>query len=128
MVESGNRRCRYVQAVLDAVDDIPTGRVTTYGRIAEVVRSRTGWGGPRTVGQVLARYGAGCDWFRVVRADGRLPPDPATARAALLAEGIPVTDGRVRPLKPYLWPRTSGSRTGPGVEELNGASAPARPR
>ena len=94
----------HVRAVLDAVDEVPVGRVTTYGRIAAVVWERTGRGSPRTVGQVLARHGMDCDWFRVLHADGRLPPDATAARAALAAEAIPVVDGRVRPLARYVWP------------------------
>ncbi len=101
----------HARAVLDAVDEVPVGRVTTYGRIAALVRSRTGQGSARTVGQVLARHGSGTDWFRVLSADGRLPPDAAAARAALTAEGIPVVDGRVRPLGRYVWPDPAANGT-----------------
>lgn len=52
---------------------IPEGRATTYGLLAEAARYRTGAGGARQVGALLARYGAGESWWRVVRADGTLP-------------------------------------------------------
>lgn len=109
-----------VRAVLDAVDAVPVGYVTTYGRIADQVRLATGRGGARGVGQVLARHGAATDWFRVLFADGRLPPDVAVARAALEAEGVTVVDGRVRPLARFLWTRgflSGEQRSGCGTLE-----------
>ena len=57
----------YVELVLSAVEQIPPGRVATYGDIAEIV----GRGGPRQVGRVMAQSGGGVPWWRVVRADGR---------------------------------------------------------
>jgi len=59
----------YVEQVLQLVEAIPPGRVTTYGVIAELV----GRGGPRQVGRVLALHGGPVPWWRVVRADGSLP-------------------------------------------------------
>jgi alkylated DNA nucleotide flippase Atl1 len=60
---------RYVEAVLSLVEQVPEGRVTTYGVIADAVGS----GGPRQVGRVMAMYGSPVPWWRVVRADGSLP-------------------------------------------------------
>lgn len=60
----------YVEAVLSLVEQIPRGRATTYSAIAEAV----GRGGPRQVGRVLATYGGAVPWWRVVRANGSLPP------------------------------------------------------
>jgi alkylated DNA nucleotide flippase Atl1 len=57
----------YAELVLSAVEQIPAGRVATYGDIAEMV----GRGGPRQVGQVMARSGDCVPWWRVVRANGR---------------------------------------------------------
>lgn len=93
-----------VEAVLAAVGSVPVGRVTTYGRVAALVRGDVARGSPRAVGQVLARHGDGTDWFRVLHADGRLPPEAAVAAAALRAEGIEVREGRVTPLTRWLWP------------------------
>lgn len=59
----------YVERVLSLVERIPVGRVTTYGAIAAAV----GVGGPRQVGAVMSSYGGSVPWWRVVRADGRLP-------------------------------------------------------
>jgi alkylated DNA nucleotide flippase Atl1 len=82
----------YVEAVLSLVEHVPAGRVTTYGDLAAVV----GRGGPRQVGQVMARWGGGVPWWRVVRADGRPARGlEAEALSRLAAEDAPVRDGRV---------------------------------
>jgi alkylated DNA nucleotide flippase Atl1 len=60
----------YVEAVLTVVERIPAGRVMSYGAIAEYL----GQGGPRQVGHVLAQWGGGVPWHRVVAANGRLVP------------------------------------------------------
>ena len=57
----------YTELVLSVVEHIPPGQVATYGDIAEIV----GRGGPRQVGHVMAQFGGGVPWWRVVRADGR---------------------------------------------------------
>lgn len=76
----------YIEAVLGLVERVPRGRVTTYGAIADVVGS-----GPRLVGNVLARHGGPVPWWRVVRADGSLPPSHHDeARAHYLEEGTPL--------------------------------------
>ncbi len=82
----------YVEEVLEAVEQIPPGRVATYGDIAE----RVGRGGPRGVGQVMARHGAAVPWWRVIRADGR-PAAGLEERALtrLRAEGTAVRGDRV---------------------------------
>lgn len=82
----------YVEAVLQAVEAIPIGKVASYGDIAEIV----GRGGPRQVGRVMALHGSGVPWWRVLRADGR----PAAglevqALELLTAEGVPLRDSRV---------------------------------
>jgi alkylated DNA nucleotide flippase Atl1 len=76
----------YVERVLLLVEQVPPGRVTTYGLIAEAV----GWGGPRRVGHVMALEGGPVPWWRVVRADGSLPPSHlAEAGPRYLEEGTP---------------------------------------
>lgn len=83
----------YVEAVLALVEDVPAGRVTTYGALARAV----GTGGPRQVGRVMALHGDAVPWWRVVHADGR----PATCHGGtavdrLREEGVPLTArGRV---------------------------------
>ncbi len=82
---------RYVEAVLSLVEQVPAGRATTYGLVADAV----GRGGPRGVGRVMALYGSPVPWWRVVRADGSLPA--AHQREALShyrQEGTPMR-GRI---------------------------------
>ncbi len=75
----------YVEAVLSCVERIPSGRVTTYGAIAEVVG-----GGPRQVGSVMSRHGGPVPWWRVVRADGSLPESHlGEAQRRYTEEGTP---------------------------------------
>jgi alkylated DNA nucleotide flippase Atl1 len=59
----------YIETVLSLVEQIPEGRASTYGTIAEAV----GRGGARGVGRVMALHGGAVPWWRVVRADGSLP-------------------------------------------------------
>ena len=58
----------YANRVLDVVDAIAPGSVMSYGDIAEFLGS----GGPRQVGRVMALWGGGVAWWRVVHADGSL--------------------------------------------------------
>jgi methylated-DNA-protein-cysteine methyltransferase related protein len=82
----------FVDEVLSLVERIPAGRVMSYGAIAEWV----GHGGPRQVGTVMARYGAGVPWHRVVTAAGRTPPGhEAEALRRLRAEGVPLRGDHV---------------------------------
>jgi alkylated DNA nucleotide flippase Atl1 len=93
-------REEYVEAVLAAVERIPRGRATTYGAIAETI----GVGGPRQVGAVMAAYGGPVPWWRVVRADGSLPPSHGVeARQAYLEEGTPLRDSGRVDLKSAYW-------------------------
>lgn len=81
----------YAELVLTCVEQVPRGRVTTYGAIAEVVGQVLGGGGPRQVGAVMALRGGPVPWWRVVRADGSLPASHHdTARQAYLEEGTPM--------------------------------------
>ena len=90
----------YVEAVLSAVEQIPPGRVASYGDLAELV----GTGGPRLVGRVMSTQGAAVPWWRVVRADGR----PArgleeTALQHLRDEGAVLRGDRVD-MRRSRWP------------------------
>ena len=94
----------YAEAVLAVVERIPPGRVTTYGAVAEAVGARLGAGGPRQVGAVLAAYGGAVPWWRVIRADGSLPPSHGDdARQAYLAEGTPLRPSGKVDLTLALW-------------------------
>ena len=80
----------YVDAVLELVERVPRGRVTTYGAVADVLHEKYG-GGPRQVGRVMATHGAFVPWWRVVRANGTLPASkPDEGRQAWLEEGTPL--------------------------------------
>ncbi len=77
----------YALLVLDAVETIPSGRVMTYGDVAEL----TGRGTGRTVGTVLSKHGREVPWWRVVQASGR-PAEPHLQEALrlLAGEGCPL--------------------------------------
>jgi len=94
----------YAEAVLACVERVPRGRVTTYGAIAEYVGQRLGGGGPRQVGAVMASYGGPVPWWRVVRADGSLPPSHHDeARQAYLEEDTPLRPSGNVDLRRALW-------------------------
>jgi methylated-DNA-protein-cysteine methyltransferase related protein len=86
----------YVEAVLALVERIPPGRVMSYGAITDALAEAAGRGSARRVGTIMARYGGGVPWHRVVAADGRLPPGHEhRARARLAAEGTPMRGDKV---------------------------------
>jgi alkylated DNA nucleotide flippase Atl1 len=79
------------EAVFDAVDAIPAGRVSTYGAIGRMVGV-----GPRRVARALSSGGGAVAWYRVVRADGSVAEPVRVRQLELLAaEGVPVRNGRV---------------------------------
>jgi alkylated DNA nucleotide flippase Atl1 len=80
------------EAVFDAVERIPPGRVSTYGAIGRLVGI-----GPRRVARALSSGGGGAvPWYRVVRADGTTAePVRVEQLARLAAEGVPMRNGRV---------------------------------
>jgi alkylated DNA nucleotide flippase Atl1 len=94
----------YVEQVLSLVEQVPSGRVITYGLIAEAVHGTLGRGGPRQVGAVMASYGGPVPWWRVVRSDGSLPdshlPD---AHQEYLAEGTPLGGSGSLDLRAAIW-------------------------
>ncbi len=94
----------YIEQVLACVERIPRGRVTTYGAIAEAVGKELGGGGPRQVGSIMASYGGPVPWWRVVRADGSLPPShQGEARQAYLEENTPMRPSGNVDLRRALW-------------------------
>ncbi len=92
----------YVERVLAVVEQIPPGRVMSYGAIAEAV----GVGGPRQVGRVMSLDSGGTPWWRVVRADGGLPDcHGGEALSHHRAEGTPLrASGRVDMAVAAWWP------------------------
>ncbi len=96
------------QRVYGVVARIPTGRLATYGQIAELLGA---YGAARQVGWALRRLPlpSSVPWQRVVNAQGRISMDPSRQgsdwiqRELLLAEGIAVSaEGRV-PLAAHRW-------------------------
>ena len=77
--------------MFDAVEDIPPGRVSTYGAIGRLVGV-----GPRRVARALSQGGGAVPWYRVVRADGSMAEPVRVRQLELLAaEGVPVRNGKV---------------------------------
>ena len=88
MPESGG----FAQRILAAIEQIPPGRVMTYGDVAEFSGTRS----PRSVGQVLAADGGTVPWHRVLRADGSLAEHLYDEqRQRLLSEGVRFLGDRV---------------------------------
>ena len=82
----------FVERVLALVEQIPIGRVLSYGRVAEHLAD--GYG-PRYVGRVMSLEGSSVSWWRVVRADGSMAaPLMAEAQVHWLEE---VDGGAQRP-------------------------------
>ncbi|HET6968306.1 MAG TPA: MGMT family protein [Ornithinibacter sp.] len=73
-----------VERVLRAVEQVPRGRVVSYGDIGALVGI-----GPRFVGRVMSTYGSNVTWWRVTNASGDLPPQLMDeVRERWAAEGI----------------------------------------
>ena len=81
----------YAELALRCAEQVPTGRVTTYGAIADAVGKVLGRGGPRQVGSVMSRHGNGVPWWRVIRASGH-PAEchEGTALEHLHGENVPM--------------------------------------
>ena len=101
----------YAELVLQCAESVPRGRATTSGAIADVVGERLGRGGPRLVGNVMATHGGAVAWWRVVRADGSLPPSHGDeARQAYLEEGTPLRPGGSVDLARAFWSPSLGAQ------------------
>jgi alkylated DNA nucleotide flippase Atl1 len=88
------------EAIFDAVEQIPPGRVSTYGAVGRLVGV-----GPRRVARALAAGGAAVPWWRVLRADGTAAEPVRARQLELLAcEGVPSRGGRVD-LAAVGWPQ-----------------------
>jgi len=87
------------QRILALVARIPSGRVMTYGDIADAL----GLGSPRQVGRALARAELDIPWHRVVRSDGTMAEHVRDRqRQLLLGEGVGMVGERVD-LEAHQW-------------------------
>jgi alkylated DNA nucleotide flippase Atl1 len=87
------------EAVFDVVEQIPPGRVSTYGAVGRLIGI-----GPRRVARALSSGGGAVPWYRVVRADGSAAEPVRVRQLELLAgEGVPLRNGRVD-LAAVGWP------------------------
>ncbi len=73
-----------MERVLRAVEQVPRGRVVSYGDLAALVGI-----GPRQVGSIMKVYGGNVTWWRVTNASGDLPaPLRERARVRWAEEGV----------------------------------------
>lgn len=99
----------FAEEVLDLVERIPRGRVMAYGDVAAALGS----GGARAVGTVMARFGSGVPWHRVVRSDGSPPAGhEAEALRRHRAERTPLAAGgsRIDMARARWWPEDTAPR------------------
>ena len=117
---------RFFERVWSLVEQIPTGRVATYGQVAALLGIPRG---ARAVGWALRALPMSrqktVPWHRVVGAGGRISPragsGPRVQRRRLRTEGVRFTRGRVdlerhgllSGLRPI--PRSSGRPRGPAA-------------
>jgi deoxyribonuclease V len=86
---------------------IPAGRVTTYGDLADALGLRTA---ARWVGEFLREHphSADCACHRVVRKGGELGlyvagHEPSEKTERLTEDGVPVCDGRIEPFEKFVF-------------------------
>ncbi|MCK0713353.1 MULTISPECIES: MGMT family protein [Chromohalobacter] len=96
-------RAEVLEQIYTIVAQIPEGRVTTYGRIANMTDGATA----RMVGSAMRHLpsGHGLPWHRVINASRRVTEHTGAVRQheKLRAEGV-VFDARGRVLQDILWP------------------------
>ncbi len=83
---------RFARAVIETVEAIPRGEISTYGEVAEEAGLP---GAARAVGNLL-RSTPGLPWWRVIAANGRLVPGLEADHAERLrGEGVEIWNGAV---------------------------------
>ena len=91
-----------IYEILSIVEEIPEGRVASYGQIARLIgRDRNS----RLVGKVLsmAEYYGDYPCHRVVNHAGRLAPSFWNQRELLLGEGVGFKENGCVDMKKYQW-------------------------
>ena len=91
-----------IYEILSVVDEIPAGRVATYGQLARLIGREKN---ARLVGHVLSRSGYYGDYpcHRVVNHAGRPAPGWAEQASLLAAEGVPLKSNGCVDLRLYQW-------------------------
>ena len=110
---------KLIYQILSVVEEIPRGKVASYGQIARLIgRSNNA----RLVGKVLSqadRYG---DYpcHRVVNHAGRLAPHFGEQRDLLLAEKVRFRDGEHVDMKTCRWECGEWNRAKPPFRQCSG--------
>ena len=106
-------RVARMQAIWDTIRDIPSGKVASYGQVAEIAGIPRG---ARQVGYALRHLPAGHDvpWHRVLQVSGKIAFGKGSRgfreqRQRLLDDGVVVNAGKVD-MDKYRWQ--------PGLDEL----------
>lgn len=97
--------------VIRAVQRIPIGRVATYGDIARLAGRPRAWRAVGTIMRTCRQSGVPC--HRVVASAGRIGGyggNEAMKAALLRAEGLLVSNGRVRQFRTARWQPASPKR------------------
>ena len=91
-----------IYEILSVVEEIPAGRVATYGQIARLIGREKN---ARLVGKVLsqAEYYGSYPCHRVVNHAGRTAPGWTEQRSLLVAEGVGFRENGRVDLKRFLW-------------------------
>ena len=91
-----------IYEILSVVEEIPKGRVASYGQIARLIgRDRNA----RLVGRVLsmAEFYGDYPCYRVVNHAGRLAPHFPEQRERLIMEGVTFRENGCVDMKKYQW-------------------------
>jgi methylated-DNA-protein-cysteine methyltransferase-like protein len=110
------------------VQQIPRGRVLTYGALAKALRLP---GGARTAGRAMASTpsGKGIPWHRVVGERGKIlirGPYAMLQKKLLESEGVKLIESRVD-LKLHVW-KPESKTSAPGKPTTSKARKPATQR
>ena len=91
-----------IYEILSVVEEIPAGRVATYGQIARLIGREKN---ARLVGTELsqAKYYGSYPCHRVVNHAGRTAPGWTEQRSLLVAEGVGFRENGRVDLKHFLW-------------------------
>jgi len=93
----------FIYEVLEAVSEIPYGKVASYGQIARLIGKDKN---SRLVGKALQRSGLytdGYPCYRVVNSAGRLVPGWHEQKHLLSLEGVTFKDNGCVDMKKHQW-------------------------